>query len=188
MLAGMMQRPRATSLRMNSGSSRSRLAMYCISSVITPCRARCICDMFRFPLAVAAAASLFSIQLSRNPMISSPSYSRSAAQPKKHVSFNVNLDYGTGPPKQQPGECHLGRWAEGRDCSAPPSPLFSDVWQRKDLPRGWLGCVAAKGLTGVLSARFGGRCGCVARKGLTPLGRSGGLAVWTVANMAEDII
>jgi len=67
-VGGMMQRPRATSLRISSGSSFSRFAMYSISSVITPCRAKCICDTFLFPFASAAAASRFSIQLSRNPI------------------------------------------------------------------------------------------------------------------------
>src|SRR6266849_7431724 len=68
MLAGMMQHPRATSLRISSGSSFSRFATYSISSLITPCRARCICETFLFPFAPAAAASLFSIQLSRSPI------------------------------------------------------------------------------------------------------------------------
>src|SRR6266700_769826 len=66
MFAGIMQRPLATSLRISSGSSFSRLATYCISSVITPCRAKFICDMFRLPFAFAASASRFSIQPSRN--------------------------------------------------------------------------------------------------------------------------
>src|SRR6266481_460078 len=65
MLAGIIARPRATSLRTTSGSSFSRLATYSISSVITPSRARCICDMFRLPFAFACAASRFSTQLSR---------------------------------------------------------------------------------------------------------------------------
>jgi len=51
--------PRATSLRISPGSSFSRFAMYSISSVITPCRAKCICDTFLFPFASAAAASAF---------------------------------------------------------------------------------------------------------------------------------
>jgi len=59
MLAGMIIRPRATSLRSSSGSSFSRLATYCISSVIAPCRARCICETLRFPFAPAAAAFPF---------------------------------------------------------------------------------------------------------------------------------
>src|SRR6266404_4073869 len=69
----MIIRPRATSLRINSGSSFSRFATYCISSVTTPCRAKCICETFRLPFACpdtgrapAMPASLFSIQLSRN--------------------------------------------------------------------------------------------------------------------------
>src|SRR6266850_1352486 len=69
----MIIRPRATSLRINSGSSFSRFATYCISSVTTPCRAKCICETFRLPFACpdtgrapANPASLFSIQLSRN--------------------------------------------------------------------------------------------------------------------------
>src|SRR6266404_9669884 len=65
MLAGIIARPRATSLRTTSGSSFSRLATYSISSVITPSRARCICDMFRLPFAFACVASRFSTQLSR---------------------------------------------------------------------------------------------------------------------------
>jgi hypothetical protein len=39
MLAGMIIRPRATSLRTSSGSSRSRRATYSISSVTMPRRA-----------------------------------------------------------------------------------------------------------------------------------------------------
>src|SRR5882757_738881 len=66
MLAGMMARPRAISLRTSSGSIFSRLATKSISSVTTPLRARCICDMFLLPLAAAASDSRFSIQVSRN--------------------------------------------------------------------------------------------------------------------------
>src|SRR5215469_2844887 len=61
MFDGIIARPRATSLRTVSGSSFSRVATYCISSVITPSRAKCICDIFRLPFAPAATASLFSI-------------------------------------------------------------------------------------------------------------------------------
>src|SRR5882762_9960676 len=68
MLAGMMQRPRATSLRINSGSRCSRLAMYSISSVMMPCRAKCICDILRLPFADAACASRLSIQSARTAM------------------------------------------------------------------------------------------------------------------------
>src|SRR5882724_6025726 len=66
MLAGVMARPRAISLRTSSGSIFSRLATKVISSVVTPLRARCICDMFLLPLAAADSVSRFSIQLSRN--------------------------------------------------------------------------------------------------------------------------
>src|SRR5258708_29265641 len=66
MLAGMMARPRAISLRTSSGSIFSRLATKSISSLTTPLRARCICDMFLLPLAAAASDSRFSIQVSRN--------------------------------------------------------------------------------------------------------------------------
>src|SRR5712692_552821 len=83
MFAGIMQRPRATSLRISSASSFSRLATYCISSVITPCRAKFICDMFRLPFAFAASASRFSIQPSRNAI----------TPPRKSLSPG-----GPGPP------------------------------------------------------------------------------------------
>jgi hypothetical protein len=39
MLAGMIARPRATSVRTNSGSNPSRMAMNSISGVTVPCRA-----------------------------------------------------------------------------------------------------------------------------------------------------
>ena len=40
-LAGMIARPRATSSRTNSAGMPSRAAMYAISAVISPARARC---------------------------------------------------------------------------------------------------------------------------------------------------
>src|SRR5690242_6991720 len=64
-LAGMMARPRATSLRTSSGSIFSRRATYSISSVITPCRAKCICEKLREPFAATLCANRFSIQGSR---------------------------------------------------------------------------------------------------------------------------
>src|SRR5580704_382834 len=95
----MMQRPRATSLRISSGSSFSRLAMYSISSVMTPCRAKCICDILRFPFAVAARASLDSIQLSRIA-IEPPQRPQQMTRTDDLLlscSRNIrSLDYGTG--------------------------------------------------------------------------------------------
>jgi hypothetical protein len=44
MLAGMIARPIATSLRTNSGSTFSRIAQNRISSVMMPLRAKCICE------------------------------------------------------------------------------------------------------------------------------------------------
>src|SRR5450631_2185625 len=46
MLAGMIIRPRATSSRISSGASFSRRAIYSISSVIRPLRAKCIWEKF----------------------------------------------------------------------------------------------------------------------------------------------
>src|SRR5437870_9454177 len=48
-LAGMIIRPRATSLRISSGGRFSRRATCCISSVVTPCRAKCICVTLASP-------------------------------------------------------------------------------------------------------------------------------------------
>src|SRR4029077_13544258 len=62
MLAGMMARPRATSSRTVSGEIFSRNATYCISSVTTPARAKCICEKFLAPPFIAAVR--FSIHLS----------------------------------------------------------------------------------------------------------------------------
>src|SRR5438445_1979541 len=84
----MIIRPRATSLRINSGSSFSRLATYCISSVITPCRARCICDMLRLPFFPAASASLFSTQLSRIA-INSPRIAAACSRDELKLSHRV---------------------------------------------------------------------------------------------------
>src|SRR5579859_1680347 len=92
MFAGIIARPRAISLRTSSGSSFSRFATYCISSVITPCRARCICDMLRLPFFPAASASRFSIQLSRIA-ISPPKLRPSPA--------NGKSNYGTATHSQQ---------------------------------------------------------------------------------------
>src|ERR1700746_982488 len=66
MLAGMMARPRAISLRTSSGSIFSRLATENISSLTTPLRARCFWDMFFELLAWAWSPSRFSIQVSRS--------------------------------------------------------------------------------------------------------------------------
>src|SRR6266404_5704437 len=51
--AGMIMRPRATSSRTKVGSRRSRRATYSISSVITPARAKCICEKFWSPACAA---------------------------------------------------------------------------------------------------------------------------------------
>src|SRR5712692_4000238 len=48
-LAGMIIRPRATSLRTSSAGKLSRRATCCISCVTTPCRAKCICVTFARP-------------------------------------------------------------------------------------------------------------------------------------------
>src|SRR5882762_2204637 len=69
MFAGMMARPRAISLRTNSGSIFSRPATKAISSVITPWRAKCICETLRDPFAAAVSVNLFSIQPSRIPIL-----------------------------------------------------------------------------------------------------------------------
>src|SRR6185437_5648146 len=62
MLAGMMARPRATSSRTSSGEIFSRSATYCISSVTTPLRAKCICEKFLAPPFIVAER--FSIHVS----------------------------------------------------------------------------------------------------------------------------
>src|SRR6185437_199090 len=62
MLAGMMARPRATSSRTASGEIFSRSATYCISSVMMPLRAKCICEKFLAPPFIAAER--FSIHVS----------------------------------------------------------------------------------------------------------------------------
>src|SRR5437660_2610724 len=103
----MIIRPRATSLRISSGSSFSRFATYSISSVITPCRAKCICETLRpldacvplpLLLAAATAASRFSIQLSRNP-IKPPQKPQPASRNKKisrnHDAPVLKSNYGT---------------------------------------------------------------------------------------------
>src|SRR5580700_1547747 len=108
----MMQRPRATSLWISSGSSFSRLAMYSISSVIMPCRAKCICDILRFPFAAAAPASLDSIQLSRIAM--KPPRETAPNDPDRRpcccpIHRLRSLDYGTGGAVPQLAQRELSR-------------------------------------------------------------------------------
>src|SRR5438477_12584436 len=51
----MIMRPAATSARTSSGASCSRRATYSISSLMTPRRARCICDRLGSPVWAASA-------------------------------------------------------------------------------------------------------------------------------------
>src|SRR5580704_19091079 len=125
----MMHRPRATSLRISSGSSFSRFAMYSISSVMTPCRAKCICDILRFPFAAAAFASLVSIQLSRSAM-APPQRPRRRVSKKGSFFFPlagaVSLDYGTGGRVSQ----HSRGQIRGHRVDRPGSPGCSN-WSLK---------------------------------------------------------
>src|SRR6202142_968769 len=98
----MMARPRATSLRIRSGASFSRLATYSISSVMTPCRAKCICEKF-FPLPfedAAAAAVRFSIHSSRNA-IKPPDRARRHKKPRRDSAIIA--------PALQRGNTTVGR-------------------------------------------------------------------------------
>src|SRR6266536_2593200 len=101
----MMARPRAISLRTSSGSIFSRLATKVISSVMTPLRARCICDMFLLPLAAADSASRFSIQLSRNAIEPPSARSQSGRAGRDQTSLlRVKTKYGIGVGWRQPRE------------------------------------------------------------------------------------
>src|SRR6266850_3198452 len=103
MFAGMMARPRAISLRTTSGSIFSRPATKAISSVITPWRAKCICETLRpspllrtsDPFAAAVSANLFSIQPSRTPIL--------PPEEIPHAGYlSREANYRTAPRSQQP--------------------------------------------------------------------------------------
>src|SRR6202030_2959023 len=80
--------------------SRSRSATYCISSVITPRRAKCICDILGFPFVAAASASRFSIQSARTVM----------QYPQDEQQRLANWNYGTQLPERRLDICeHLQR-------------------------------------------------------------------------------
>src|SRR6266403_657046 len=95
MFAGMMARPRAISLRTSSGSIFSRPATKAISSVITPWRAKCICETLRDPFAAAVSVNLFSIQPSRIPIL--------PPEEVPHTGYlSREANYRTAPRSQQP--------------------------------------------------------------------------------------
>src|SRR5882762_11535736 len=113
MFAGMMARPRAISLRTSSGSSFSRPATKAISSVITPWRAKCICETLRpspllrtsDPFAAAVSFNRFSIQPSRTPILPPEEIPRAG-----HLSRDAN--YRTARPERQQG---YDGWLQVRD-------------------------------------------------------------------------
>src|ERR1700682_1377481 len=98
-LAGIIRRPRAISLRINSGAIFARPATNRISSVITPRRAQCIWDILRLPFADDCSLSRFSIHLSRNAII--PPRKRSHSE-RRYRLPDANKKYRTALGVPQP--------------------------------------------------------------------------------------
>src|SRR5690349_19506893 len=114
----MMARPRATSSRTVSGEIFSRNATYCISSVMTPARPKCICEKFLAPPFIAAVR--FSIHVSLSAI--SPHSKSAAACARRNAASLSHRDWQAATRAGPAIDRNLGGWSrqhlssEAKEC------------------------------------------------------------------------